>query len=117
VPVSVLLAIEKLFKIGIIVRSITCDGCITNLKTFQILGCNLSPGNMCAKLEHPQNKSNIFCILDPCHGLKLLQNAFGEITLSSLNGQILFSFIDKLNQLQERGDSKLANAISNAHVN
>jgi hypothetical protein len=112
-----LLAIEKLFNIGIIVRSITCDGCITNLKTIQILGCNLSPDNMCAKFEHPQNKSNIFCILDPCHVLKLLRNAFGEITLSSLNGQILFSFIDKLNQLQEREDLKLANAISNAHVN
>lgn len=34
------LAIEKLNEIGICVRSITCDGCSTNIKSLQLLGFN-----------------------------------------------------------------------------
>lgn len=33
-------AIEKLYRVGVIVRSITCDCCTTNERTLELLGCN-----------------------------------------------------------------------------
>lgn len=64
-------AIEKLYKIGIIVRSITYDGAKTNISTFILLGCNFSIDNIKISFKHPQNESNIYCILNPCHMVKL----------------------------------------------
>lgn len=113
----ILLAIEKLYQVGIVVRSLTCDGCNTNLKTLSLLGCDFSPDNMCSKFKHPQNDSYIYCILDVCHMLKILRNAFAEIQLCSEKGPISFKFIEKLHLLQDEEDLKFANRLSAIHIN
>lgn len=112
----ILIAIEKLSKIGITVRSITCDGCISNIKTLNLLGCNLSCENMRPFFKNPYGQDNVYCILDPCHLLKLLRNAFGEIVLQSSKGEISFKYIKKLNDLQKDLDLKFANKLSPSHI-
>lgn len=42
------------------VRSITCDGTITNLKSYELLGYNFSLQNMKTYIEHLQK--NLKCI-------------------------------------------------------
>ena len=105
----VVVAIQKLFEIGISVRSITCDCCATNIKTLTLLGCNLSPESMTPFFKNPCSNTDIFCILGPCHVLKILLNAFREIALTSPKGLISFTFIKKLHDLQEKQDIKFAN--------
>lgn len=119
-------------------RSITCDGCITNIKTFELLGCNLNPNNIQPKFKfisptvsNNENSSTqilpkktalsqtpleFFCILDPCHAIKLLRNAFAEVNLSSPAGNIDFKYVQKLHILQEEQDQKLANSLSGPHI-
>lgn len=127
----ILVAIQKLSEINISVRSVTCDGCIANIKTFEMLGCNLNPENIEAKFKFThqistssgvgvtstqQDCMDVFCILDPCHLLKLTRNAFAEVSISSPTGSIDFNFIVKLHLLQEKEDLKLANALTGSHV-
>ncbi|EZA46777.1 THAP domain-containing protein [Ooceraea biroi] len=109
-------AIEKLYKTGIIVRSITCDGAKTNISTLRLLGCNFSIDNMKTSFKHPQNESNIYCILDPCHMIKLARNTFAESNLTSETGNISFSYIKQLHTIQETANLKLANRLSYNHV-
>lgn len=109
-------AIKVLQEIGITVRSITCDGCGTNKKTFEILGCNFSKEPFTTMFRHPTHNSNIHCILDPCHIIKLSRNTFAECNISSPQEKIDFNFFFKLHSLQEEEDFKLANKISGAHI-
>lgn len=110
-------ALEKLFEVGVTVRSLTCDGTITNIKTFENLGCNFSTENMLTYFRHPSCDIRVHCIIDACHLQKLYRNAFAEISLFSPKGQILFDFIKELNELQEKENLKMATSLSNMHVN
>ncbi|KAF2902766.1 hypothetical protein ILUMI_03420, partial [Ignelater luminosus] len=84
----------------------------------KLLECNLSPDNMITNFYSPKNNNiDISCILDPCHALKLLRNAFAEISPSSAAGKISFKYIEKLYALQDQEDLKFANSISTAHIN
>ena len=102
--------------IGITVRSITCDVCATNLKTFNLLGCKLYEPKMITSFKHPATNTTIYCFLDACHMLKLCRNAFAEEVIISPKGKISFHFIQKLHEVQESEELKLANKISVAHV-
>lgn len=111
-----LIAIKKLYDVGVIVRSITCDGCSVNESTLKRLGCNFDPNNLKTHFKHPDNNSNIHVIIDPCHLIKLCRNAFGEITLLSNTGDIRFSYVEQLHKIQEAEGFKLANRLSTTHV-
>lgn len=109
-------AIEKLYEVGIIVRSITCDGAKSNLATFTLLGCTITGNDITGFFKHPLNESIIYCILDPCHIIKLARNTFAECNITSECGPILFSYVEKLYALQEAEDLKLANKLSYKHI-
>lgn len=111
------LAIGKLNDIGICVRSITCDGCATNMKTLHLLGFQLSSEKIISHIKHPNNNTEIYCILDPCHMLKLCRNSLAETEISSSLGPISFKFIKRLHDLQEKENFKFANSLSNQHIN
>lgn len=97
-----LAVISELSEIGITVRSLTCHGAVLNLKTYELLGCELNPESLQSHFDHPQRQSRIHCILEPCHMIKLCRNAFAEVKLNcKRDGSILFSYIRKLNDLQE----------------
>lgn len=112
----ILTGVRKLFDVGISVRSITCDGCITNIKTLELLGCHLDPENLVPFFKHPQQNRNIYCIMDPCHVLKLCRNAFAEINLCSSSGVISFDYIKHLHEVQQAEGFKFANSLSESHV-
>ena len=109
-------ATEMLQDIGITVRSITCDGCATNLKTFNLLGCKFYEPKMITSFKHPATNTTIYCGLDACHILKLCRNAFAEEVIISPKGKISFHFIQKMHEIQESEDLKMANKISEAHI-
>lgn len=56
-----LAAMRYLGDMNINVRSLTCDGTITNLKSYELLGCNFSLQNIKTYIEHHQK--NLKCIV------------------------------------------------------
>lgn len=63
----ILTAIRLLENNNITVRSITCDGTMTNIKTYEILGCNFANNDLKTFFKHPTKDCNIYCLLDPCN--------------------------------------------------
>lgn len=55
-------AIEKLGEVGVWIRSITCDGCSTNIKCLQLLGFKIFGNNLVTHIKHSTRNSNIYCI-------------------------------------------------------
>lgn len=82
-------AIQLLQEIGITVRSLTCDGCGTNKKTLEILGCHFSTKSLKTMFPHPSHNNNIHCILDPSHMIKLCRNTLAECNIISPQGKIV----------------------------
>lgn len=112
----ILAAIRLLSGINITVKSITCDGTVTNLKTFELLGCNFSYPDMKTSFPHPKTNCEVHCIMDPPHMLKLCRNVFAETKLTSEKGDIDFNYIKQLHRLQDEEGLKLANKLSSTHV-
>lgn len=112
-----LAAIRYLGDINITVRSLTCDGTVTNLKSYELLGCDFSLNDMRTHFKHPQKDSKVHCLLDPPHMIKLSRNVFAETKMSSEKGEINFEFVKKLHNLQDQEGLRLANKLSSTHVN
>lgn len=112
-------AIKRLYNVGVIVRSITCDGTQVNISTLQILGCNFQL-HKCEKpktfFKHPLNNSNIYAIMDPCHMVKLCRNAFAETNMISPSGIISFQYVRDLHYHQQEIGLKYANKLSSVHI-
>lgn len=111
-----LAAIKKLYNVGIIVRSLTCDGSSTNYSTFRKLGCNFNIDNLKTHFKHPWNDSEIVVILDPCHMIKLCRTGLATVEISTPTGRTSFRFITALNDIQEKEGFKFANRLSAAHI-
>lgn len=109
--------ILKLFAVGVVVRSVTCDGAAVNIQTLKNLGCSLNPTNFAPYFKHPANDSNVHAILDPCHMLKLVRNTLAEKKIINCEaGDVKWDFILKLHYLQESESLKFANSLSGSHV-
>lgn len=113
----ILTAIRMLHDINITVRSLTCDGTIVNVTTYENLGCNFRAPNMITSFRHPKKDTSIHCIFDPAHMVKLCRNIFAETKLSSPNGNINFKFVKDLHMLQEEEGLRLANRLNANHLN
>jgi len=112
-------AIKKLYSIGVIVRSLTCDGTETNFSTMRYLGCDFSSAeNMKTFFLHPSDETKkIYCIADPCHMIKLCRNTIAEKeNITSPKGNISYQYIKYLHDLQEEINLKLANKLSREHI-
>lgn len=112
-------AIKKLYAVGVIVRSITCDGTTTNISTLEMLGCNFDLNDdkkPITHFKHPCNNSNIYAIMDPCHMLKLCRNTlFSKIIISPV-GSVSFEYVRNLHNHQEEIGLKYANRLSSVHI-
>lgn len=100
-------------------RSLTCDGTSTNLNTLEKLGCNFTLSEHEKPItffKHPQNKSNIYAIMDPCHMIKLCRNAFADTEMTSSSGPISFNFVKNLHFHQQEIGFKYANKLSRIHI-
>lgn len=108
----------KLFSVGVLVRSVTCDGAAVNIQTLKNLGCSLNPDNFTPYFKHPANDSNVHAILDACHMLKLVRNTLAEKKIINCEmGDVKWDLILKLNYLQESESLKFANSLSGSHIN
>lgn len=108
----------ELYAVGVTVRSVTCDGPVTNLRTLEVLGCVLQHDNLEPSFKHPCDETvTVHCILDPVHMLKLARNFFSECRMiSSEEGNIDFMYVKQLNEIQEKEGLKFANKVSFGHI-
>lgn len=110
-----LTAIRMLGEININVRSITCDGTVTNRSTYEILGCNFTIP-MITNFKHPLKDQRVYCLFDPPHMIKLARNLLAEKEISSNAGSIDFVYVKELHNVQEEEGLLLANKLCNAHI-
>ena len=111
-------------EIGLKVWCLTSDGTSSNLSTFRLLGCllSLTYESITAKFKHPTLDHDVFCVLDPCHMLKLARNTLadlGSMVYVDENGEsneICWKFLQHLHDVQENYGMKLANKLTSNHI-
>lgn len=106
-------------SIGVIITSLTFDGTKTNLSMAQHLGANFSPNNLKTYFLHPQTKEKVFCILDACHMIKLIRNAFGDwgVLFDSEGNSIKWEYVKQLVDIQDKLGLHVATKIRQRHIN
>lgn len=113
------IALEKCEKIGVQIRSVTFDGCKSNIATMKMLGCEIDNAeNIKTNFRHPSADYDVVVFLDACHMVKLMRNTFEskKILHTSDQKQIKWQFITKLHNLQEKNSLHLANKLSHRHI-
>lgn len=105
-----------LHEIGITVRSLTCDGARSNVKTYESLGCSLLKNDFRPYFLHMNGVSKVNCILDPAHMLKLARNVLADKGLKSAGGEISFKYIQELHKVQEEERLKLSNKLTGVQL-
>ncbi|KAJ8721096.1 hypothetical protein PYW08_006561 [Mythimna loreyi] len=113
------IALEKCNKIGVQIRTVTFDGCKSNIATMKNLGCELDDlQNLKTDLKHPSAEYNVVVCLDACHMLKLMRNTFESKKVIHTTGEksIRWQYLSELYNLQEENCLHLANKLSHRHV-
>lgn len=109
----------KLYDIGVVVASVTCDGPSCNFAMFSSLGVQLQPPDIKPAFQHPADPAlSVYVILDACHMLKLVRNCFASygIMKDDKGDKINWNYIEQLHKLQESEGLRLGNKIRAAHV-
>ncbi|KAJ8334003.1 hypothetical protein SKAU_G00413220 [Synaphobranchus kaupii] len=109
----------RLHAIGVRVVSLTCDGPSQNFAMVRELGADLNISNVRPYFPHPEDPTlKVHVLLDPCHMLKLLRNAFATAgVLETEDGkQIKWQYIEHLNTLQEKEGLWLGKKLRMAHI-
>lgn len=76
------ICLQKCHEVGVIVLSLTFDGCSANFDAAEILGCKLSDVSiMKTYFPHPCTGENVCIFIDPCHVIKLIRNTFEKNTV------------------------------------
>lgn len=111
-------ALNLLENTGVIIISLTFDGCSTNITTAKLLGCNFNVNSLCTSFCLNNTHSNIVTFMDPAHMVKLIRNAFGEKKqfLDEEDNLVNFEYIVKLFMLQEKEGCHLANKLRKIHI-
>lgn len=114
-------ALEELHERGIRVVCVTMDGHASNISMCTQLGCQLKANSLVPLktfFAHPVTGEKVFVMMDACHMLKLARNmlqAYSPITSST--GQINWTFIVQLNEVQVKDGLHAANKVTGKHVN
>lgn len=101
-------ALKLCEDVGIKVVSITCDGPVANFSMFTSLGCDIVRNQDITSFE--SGNTRIHAFIDPCHVIKLIRNAFGELRvfIESFGRKVDFKFFEELLELQEKQGLHLA---------
>lgn len=96
--------LSDLSKIGVKVTNVTFDGLDINRVACEILGASFDPRNPIPFFPHPVDGSKVYIILDPCHMLKLVRNALGDLSrmVHPCHGAIERKYFEKLETYRER---------------
>ncbi|KYN09176.1 THAP domain-containing protein 9 [Trachymyrmex cornetzi] len=108
-----------LHEANVHVISVTVDGAASNISMLNNMGCNLSITNLKTYFNHPISKDKIFVLLDACHMLKLIRNAFdNKKILWDKDGKIIhWKYIKLLVELQETEGLHAATKIRRRQLN
>ena len=114
--------LSKFLDLNVNILSITADGIASNVRCFQLLGCNItgctSSDDFVTYFSHPVSCLPVYVIFDPCHMLKLARNLLAEKQLiTSRKGNLSWFYIAALEKLQNDIEFKLTNKLSGAHIN
>ncbi|KAF9413687.1 hypothetical protein HW555_008133 [Spodoptera exigua] len=71
------MCLERCNEAGVKVVSVTCDGPAAKFSMFAALGCDLNKDQTKTVFSYGEN--NVHTFIDPCHAIKLIRNAFGEL--------------------------------------
>lgn len=88
----------ELTVIGVKVINITFDGLPANLAVCEKLGCSFNINDPKPFFINPTDGSKVFIIFDPCHMLKLMRNALGDLgyITDPKCGRIQWSYFESL---------------------
>lgn len=108
--------LNALFDCGVIVVSLTFDGCQSNIVMANLFGCSLNLQNMKTSFKIANHTVQI--LPDPSHMIKLVRNTLGDkkIIIDENNNYINYNFIIKLCELQETEGLHLANKLRRQHI-
>ncbi|CAH2109301.1 unnamed protein product [Euphydryas editha] len=113
------ICLHKCHEVGVTVANLTFDGCATNLKAAEILGCQLTNlNNIKTHFPHPSTSEKVCIFLDPCHVIKLIRNTFERkrVIFDGNNGQIRWQLLINLNKLQQSEGLRFANKLTPRHI-
>lgn len=77
----ILTAIKLLQDIGITVHSLTCDGAVSNVKAYKHLVCSFNEDNWKPNFLHSNSLTNVYCLLDAAHMLKLARELLADFVI------------------------------------
>ena len=105
---------------GLSIRSVTCDGTNTNVKTLKLLGCKFGKDfdAFVPTFKHPSRDYLVYGIPDACHMLKNARNCLGNLKiLKNASGEeIKWEYISRLHELQLREGFNLCNKLNSTHI-
>lgn len=113
------ICLYKCHEVGVTVANLTFDGCATNLKAAETLGCQLTDlNNIKTHFPHPSKSEKVCIFLDPCHTIKLIRNTFERkrLIFEGNNGQIRWQLLINLNKLQKSEGLRFANKSTPRHI-
>ncbi|KAJ8049938.1 DNA transposase THAP9 [Holothuria leucospilota] len=110
--------ISILTEAGLVVHGVVCDGSYANQNTSSLLGCSVTPTGLKHFFPHPKNPNEkVYFIFDTCHLIKLIRNCFATYgTIYHQEKQIMWSYIEKLHEVQQKDNLNLANKVRAKHV-
>lgn len=119
------ICIRMLAEILVDVCVLTFDGASVNISMCNELGANFEYGTSSFQpwFINPGIGDRVYCIIDPCHAIKLVRNRFG-LAKNSFNAmydeeerEISFDDIILLFNKQEECGLHAANKLTNLHIN
>ena len=111
--------LHRLHDIGVTTVSLTCDGPSCHISMLTELGACMIPDRLRPSFEHPANPdATVHVMLDACHTLKLVRNAFAEGMVATDNDQqdISWHFIENLHKIPEKEGLRLADKLKTGHI-
>ena len=111
--------LHRLHDIGVTTVSLTCDGPSCHISMLTELGACMIPDRLRPSFQHPANPdATVHVMLDACHMLKLVRNAFAEgmVAAGSDQQDISWHFIENLHKIQEKEGLRLANKLKTGHI-
>lgn len=99
-------------------HGVVCDGSYANQATASSLGCSISPDSLTPYFSHPAcPEEKVYFVFDACHLVKLVRNCLATLGIIYHDDEpISWSYIAKLNDIQQKDNLNLANKLKAKHI-
>jgi hypothetical protein len=103
---------------GLSIKTVTCDGPITNMSTMKKMGCKIGNESTLLDGEFSFNGQRYLFTPDPPHMLKLARNALSDlgVFVDGDGNEIKWQYIQNLHEEQYSIGLKFGNKLSRRHV-